>query len=126
MDPRCRERECEHKHHLLNAPAACPYMHSSQRVGLKRNFETETTNLFSEFSGREAEVAPVSSAPNPNYSLRSRSLAENLQRVPSPARSRCVHISPFVVSIWRGCCLSHTKQRSRGQQSALQLLGQIS
>ena len=97
MDPRCRERECEHKHHLLNVPAACPYMHSSQRVGLKRNFETETTNLFSEFSGREAEVAPVSSAPNPNYSLRSWLLGENLQSVPSPARSRCVHISPFVV-----------------------------
>lgn len=41
MDPRCRERECEHEHHLLIVPAACPYMHSSQRVGLKRNFETK-------------------------------------------------------------------------------------
>ena len=98
MDPRCKEREREHKHHLLNAPAACPYMHSSQRVGLKWNFETETTKLFSEFPGREAEVAPVSSAPNPNYSLRSWSSGENLQNVPSPARSRCVHISPSVVS----------------------------
>lgn len=92
-------------------------MHSSQRVGLKRNFETETTNLFSEFSGRETEVAPMSSAPNPNYSLRSRSLAENLQSVPSPAWSRCVHISPFVVSCHlEAAAVCHTLSRGAEEQ----------
>lgn len=44
---------------LLNIYAMCPYMHSIQSVSLKCSFETETTNLFSESSGRNAEVAPV-------------------------------------------------------------------
>jgi hypothetical protein len=40
-------------------------MHSVQRVGLKCSSETGTTSLFSESVGREAEVAPGRSAPNP-------------------------------------------------------------
>lgn len=59
-------------------------MHSIRRVGLKCNFETEAANLFSESSGREAEVASVSSAPNPKYSLWSQSLGENLHNVLPP------------------------------------------
>lgn len=35
----------------------------------KCNSETEATNLSLESSGREAQVAPVRSTPNPNYSL---------------------------------------------------------
>lgn len=50
---------------LLTIPAICPYMHSVQRVGLKCSSETGTTSLFSESVGREAEVAPGRSAPNP-------------------------------------------------------------
>lgn len=64
----------------------------------KMQFWAETTNLFSESSGKEAEVAPARSAPITNYSPGSQSLGENLHDVLSPAWCRCWQISRFVVS----------------------------